>query len=192
MALWILTSQSDGTDRRKDHHSLNCSSLQWKSGENNHLLIFIVTTEAMIIMKTIPFLISKIFGMAWPMLVMMMKMITTTNIMMMIKMMAAMIIKIMAAMIILKTISPPGSRSGGQIATWQGKAPLTMPATKQPDVSLPLFCVFAFLYFFVCVFFKQTNKITWCNKVFLRLQCPQQNNQMNHSFCLLLLCFVFF
>ena len=53
-------------------------------------------------------------------------------------------IKIMTTMIILKTISPPGSRSGGQIATWQGKAPLTMPATKQPDVSLPLFCVFAF------------------------------------------------
>ena len=85
------------------------------------------------------------------MLVMMMKMITTTNLIMMIKIMTAMImimvitaIKKMAAMIIMKTISPPGSRSGGQIATWQGKAPLTMPATKQPDVSLPLFCVFVF------------------------------------------------
>ena len=132
-------------------------------------------------------------------------MITMTNIITMIKIikmikkMAAMIImktiiamiKKMAAMIILKTISPPGSRSGGQIATWQGKAPLTMPATKQPDVSLPLFCVFAFLYFF-CVGFSNKQKINEFNKVFLRLQCPQQNNQMYHSFCLLLLCFVFF
>ena len=76
------------------------------------------------------------------MLEMMMKMITTTNIITMIKIIK--MIKKMAAMIILKTISPPGSRSGGQIATWQGKAPLTMPATKQPDVSLPLFCSFSF------------------------------------------------
>ena len=65
--------------------------------------------------------------MALSMLVMMMKMITMTIIIMM--------IKIMAAMIIMKTISPPGSRSGGQIATWQGKAPLTMGTTKQPNVS---------------------------------------------------------
>ena len=156
MALWILTSQSDGTDRRKDHHSLNCSSLQWKSGENSHLLILIVTTEAMIIMEKYLFLYQKYLGLLdpWPMLEMMMKMITTTNIITMIKIIK--MIKKMAAMIILKPISPPGSRSGGQIATWQGKAPLTMPATKQPDVSLPLFCVFAFLYFFVWVF--QTNK----------------------------------
>ena len=79
---------------------------------------------------------------------MMMKMITMTIIIMM--------IKIMAAMIIMKTISPPGSRSGGQIATWQGKAPLTMPATKQPDVSLPLVVFLPFNTFFACVF--QTNK----------------------------------
>ena len=57
MALWILTSQSDGNDRRKDHHSLHCSSPPE---------ILIVTTEAMIIIETIPFLISKIFWMAWP------------------------------------------------------------------------------------------------------------------------------
>ena len=160
MALWILTSQSDGNDRRKDHHSLYCASFSmkiWRKYSPPEILIA-VTTEAITIKKTIPFLISKVFGMARPMLVMMMKMITTTNIIMMITMiniMAEMItmittnnimmmIKIMAAMIILKTISPPGSRSGGQIATWQGKAPLTMPATKQPDVSLPLFCSFAF------------------------------------------------
>ena len=176
MALWILTSQSDGNDRRKDHHSLYCASFSmkiWRKYSPPEILIA-VTTEAMTIKKTIPYLIillSKIFGMAWPMLVMMMKMITTTNIIMMITMiniMAAMItmittnnimmmIKIMAAMIILKTISPPGSRSGGQIATWQGKAPLTMPATKQPDVSLPLFLFFCLWIFFVCVFFKQTK-----------------------------------
>ena len=86
--------------------------------------------------------------MALSMLVLMMKMIIMTIIIMM--------IKIMAAMIILKTISPPGSRSGGQIATWQGKAPLTMPATKQPDVSLPL-VVFLPFNTCLCVFFKQTK-----------------------------------
>ena len=88
------------------------------------------------------------------MLEMMMKMITTTNIITMIKIIK--MIKKMAAMIILKTISPPGSRSGGQIATWQGKAPLTMPATKQPDVSLPFFLFLPFNICF-CVFFKQTK-----------------------------------
>ena len=36
---------------------------------------------------------------------------------------------------IMKTISPSGRRSGGQIATWQRKAPLTMGTTKQPNVS---------------------------------------------------------
>ena len=53
MALWILTSQSD---RRKDPHSLQCTSFSmkiWRKKSPPEILI--VTTEAMIIKKTIPF-----------------------------------------------------------------------------------------------------------------------------------------
>ena len=48
---------------------------------------------------------------------------------------------------IMKTISPSGCRSGGQIATWQGKAPLTMGTTKQPNVSQFSFCAFLLFTF---------------------------------------------
>ena len=54
---------------------------------------------------------------------------------------------------IMKTISPSGCRSGGQIATWQRKAPLTMGTTKQPNVSQFFSCAFHIFTFYPFQYF---------------------------------------
>ena len=73
------------------------------------------------------------------------------------------IVVIILMVAIMKTISPSGCRSGGQIATWQRKAPLTMGTTKQPNVS-ELFSQFFYCFFFIFLPFHFQNlswKLAW-------------------------------
>ena len=73
------------------------------------------------------------------------------------------IVVIILMVAIMKTISPSGCRSGGQIATWQRKAPLTMGTTKQPNVSqlFSQFCYCAFSYFYLFTFQIFHGNLAW-------------------------------